>query len=470
MSRSPHVFFALVATLALTSLGARTAHAQATPAASSEGSSPTEEAPASTDIEPQAPSTETAAEVSSRASLEPSTVAPASGPAANQAAPPASPIVGLDLTNALPAPLDPTAFPALPAPPIARPFFELHGYLNVWATLVQDAVPTIAERDSLRLRWAILRVDAHPIEHVDVLVRVGFQAPSNPLLDFFATWGELDALQVTVGQMRLPFGASATTPAPQLVFLDRPRYVQDFLKSTFRDVGVMLHSGPRGLLDGTVHYRAAVMNGGGRLGVGASRGLDEPERFLYVGRVLVDAGRVVTGGARDRLVLAASYARSRDPAIDTGDAATDRTLADSVLGRRLVPFASERETQLVGADLTFAAAGFWAQAEWMFLDSVALVAGASHVHATGASLELAYTPDLHPYRGASLSFGVRGEYEDPDLDRSGNETGTVLGGVDFTAGLGIRVGAFGGATVFHDTTTNADRASAELTARAAYGF
>ncbi|MFN7697093.1 MAG: hypothetical protein ACK6CU_31895 [Deltaproteobacteria bacterium] len=380
-------------------------------------------------------------------------------------------MIGLDLTAALPAPVDPGAFP--PPPPTGagptRPYFELHGFLSTWLTLVQGPVPGVEERDSFRLRFAVLRLDARLSDQVRMLVRLGFMVPGNPLLDFAATWEPVSEIALSVGQLRVPFGASATTLAPQLVFLDRPRYVQAMLKTTFRDVGVLVHSGARGVFDGVLHYRLAVMNGGGRLGVGTPRGLNEPERFLYVGRVMVDVGRLVTGGPRDRFVIGGSYARSRDPGIDTGDVAVDRVLADSILGRRLTPIALERETQVGGVDLTFSAAGFWAQAEWMYLDSTA-IDGSAHSRAQGASLELAYTPDWHPYDTASLRVALRGEYFDPSLDRSGDETGTALAGVDFDATHGVRVGVFGGATIFRDAMQNRERPAAELTLRAQYGF
>jgi hypothetical protein len=443
---------------------------------------PTEQAPTEQAPTEQAPTEQASTEQAStehapaeQASTE-GVVAPEppSAPVSAQEAPPLAGLataIGLDLTAALPAPLDPGSFP--PPPPTAagptRPYFEVHGFLSTWVTLVQDPVPGVEERDSFRLRFAILRIDARPADQVRLLARLGFMAPGNPLLDFQATWEPFSEVALSIGQMRMPFGASATTLAPQLVFMDRPRYVQAMLKSTFRDVGLLLHSGARGVLDGALHYRLAVMNGGGRLGVGTARGLNEPERFLYVARVMVDLGRLVTGGPRDRLVLGGSYARSRDPGIDTGDVAADRALADSILGRRLTPLALERETQLGGIDLTFSAAGFWAQAEWMYLDSAA-IGGSAHTRAQGASLELAYTPDWHPYETASLRVALRGEYFDPSLDRSGDETGTALAGVDFDATHGVRAGVFGGATIVHDAMQNREVAAAELTLRAQYGF
>jgi hypothetical protein len=407
---------------------------------------------------------ETAPETEPETETEAETAPTPSGPSLPE-------IIGLDLTNAIPAPYDFATFPQPPprAPGPRRPFFEIHGFLALWLTALQDPVPGIEERDSFRLRFAILRVDAQPFDRIHFLARFGFTAPTNPLLDLQMTWDAADEVAVTFGQLRMPFGASGTTPAPQLVFPDRPRYVVAMTKLTFRDVGVMVHSGTRGLFDGVLHYRLAIANGGGRIGVGQPRGLNEPERFLYAGRVLVDLGRLLFGGPRDRLVIAGSYLRSRDPAIDTGDPQTDRLQADSILGRRLAPIGTERETQVGGVDLTLSAAGLFAQAEWMYLDSVA-VDGSAHSRAQGASLELAYTLPWHPYEGAALVIAARGEYFDPSLDRAGDESGTALLGVDFTPLTGGRIGLFGGATVFRDATQMREVPAAELEARAQYGF
>lgn len=383
--------------------------------------------------------------------------------------------VQLDFAGSRPAPIDVGAFPARPrdatpdteawpAPPI-----EIHGFLSVWATPWIEPIPGIETRDLVRLRSAIVRVDARLAPEVRVMVRLGFTGVVNPLFDFVGTWEPTSELALSVGQLRIPFGASATTPANQLVFPERPRHVQAMLKSNYRDVGVLVHSGARGLFDGLLHYRAGLFDGGGRLGVGQVRAASEPERVLVVARVLLDLGRLLFEGARDRLVLASSYARSRDPAIDTGEPLGDRVLADSILGRRLAPHAHERETQLLGLDLTLVVDGFWMQLEWMYLDSIALD-GAAHVSAHGASLELAYTPPWHPWGQAAVRFSLRGEYFDPSLAEPGRQTGVALAGIDLDATHGVRVGVFGGATIFRDAARDAEAAAGELSVRAQYGF
>jgi hypothetical protein len=75
-----------------------------------------------------------------------------------------------------------------------------------------------------------------------------------------------------------------------------------------------------------------------------------------------------------------------------------------------------------------------------------------------------------PWDTASLRIALRGEYFDPSLDRSGDEAGTVLAGVDLEATHGVRAGVFGGATIVHDAMQNRDGAAAEITLRAQYGF
>ena len=150
----------------------------------------------------------------------------------------------------------------------------------------------------------------------------------------------------------------------------------------------MVHSGPAGVLDGVLHYRLAVASGSGRLGSGLARP-PEATAYLVAGRVLADAVRSL-GGARDRLVVGLSYARSRDPAIDTGAIAEDRALAVNTLGRTLVPFGENRITHLAGADLTLARGPLWLQAEVMYLRS-RTTAGDAEASALGVSLEAAYT-------------------------------------------------------------------------------
>lgn len=362
-----------------------------------------------------------------------------------------------------PAPVDIGAFPprSVGAPPTRQPGVEVHGFAATWWTPWSEAGPTAAT-DTFRLRFAVLRVDARPAPKLTVLARLGLMLPQSPLLDLQATYQLDDAIGLTFGQFRLPLGASATTLAPQLVMLDRPRYVYAMTKLAFRDVGVMLHSGPAGLFDGALHYRLAVTNGSGRLGSGVERP-PATTAYLVAGRVLVDAGRVI--GKRDRLVLGLSYARSRDPAIDTGTPATDRALAANTLGRILVPFGDKRVTHLAGADLTLSRGPWWFQAETMYLRSRATV-GDAEASALGLSLETAYTLPIQ--LPVDLQLAARAERFDPNRDV--DTDAQTIGSVGLNASTArMRWSAFFSVTRFEEPMTGV-RYARELALRAAATF
>lgn len=344
---------------------------------------------------------------------------------------------------------------------------ELHGFVAAWATPVTGDAPS-AQTDAFRLRFAVLRVDARPIRNVTVTTRLAPTVPGSPLLDAMVTYSPHDAFGVTAGQFRLPIGASATTLAPQIVMLDRPSYVYAMTKVAFRDVGMMVHSGPRGIADGLLHYRAVMASGGGRMGTGTSRAPGTPGDALYAVRVLFDAGRLLFDQPASRLALGASYVRSRDPAIDTGTAATDRSLATNVLGRTLVPYGLERVTQLVGADLTFAHRGIHAQAEMLYLHSKSTDATA-RAEALGASLEVAYTLPFRPRDTVDLQLAARGERFDPRFGQDHDQQHLLQLGLNAIAGP-VRGSVFGTVTFFDDPTTGAARTAGELTFRAAAAF
>lgn len=392
----------------------------------------------------------------------------ATPPPTSPAARPSPPRIRLPLG----APADPSAYPAAPAPgaPAApsAPGVELHGFAAGWFTPWSEPSPTQA-REAFRLRFAVLRVDAQLARNLTVLGRLGLMVPDSPLLDFHATWTPHDAIGVSVGQFRLPIGAAATTLAPQLVMLDRPGYVYSMTKLTFRDVGVMVHSSPRGVADGLLHYWLAATNGGGRLGVGPSRAPGPVENYLYAARVLLDVGRLFMTAPRDRLALGASWVHSHDPAINTGNVTTDRNLAVNTIGRTLAPIGSERNSQLVGADLTFAHAGIWAQGELLYLSTSAVGSGVSR-KALGASIELAYTLPVRPFELADLQLAARGERFDPDTSAEGDEHLVGSLGVNVIPAPAWRASLFGTVTRFRAVTTGEERSAGELTARLAAAF
>ena len=364
-----------------------------------------------------------------------------------------------------PASTDPGGMPPLRPASQPRPLIELHGFAALWLTPVTNDTAPQRATETFRLRWAILRVDAHPIPQLHVITRLGLMLEV-PLLDLSATWTELPYLNVTFGQFRMPLGASATTLGPQLVMLDRPGYVYAMTKASFRDLGVMVGTGEGGLFDGVLHYRLAVAAGNGRLLVGDPTQVEDARDLLWVGRAMLDAGPLIGPGVR--LALGGTFAWTRDPALDTTDPAAARSAAANLLGRTWTPIDRERETLLAGADLTFSAAGFWAQAEWMFLESTP-TSGEPSRRASAGSLELAYTL---PWRLEGVAFqpAVRGELVDPDLDRDDDAYAIVSGGLNVMPVPFVRLSVFGQATVYREAASGEDAVGGELTLRATVAY
>lgn len=360
-----------------------------------------------------------------------------------------------------PAPLDINAFPSGATGPELRPLgVELHGFAALWWIPWSQEAPGAAT-DALRLRFAVLRIDARPAPKVTVLARLGLMLPGSPLLDMAATYQLHNAVGFTFGQFRLPLGASATTLAPQLVMLDRSRYVYAMTKLAFRDVGAMVNSGPAGLADGLIHYRLAVASGSGRLGSGIERS-PRATQYLIAGRVFVDVPRWILG----RVVAGLSYARSRDPAIDSGMPAADRALAVNTLGRTLVPFGDKRVTHLAGADLTLMRGPIWAQAETLYLRSRA-TDGAAQAKALGISLEAGYTLPIE--LPLALQLAARGERFDPNLDADADAQNIVSLGLNATTAR-VRWSAFASAIRFEYAATRMSQHAGELAFRAAAAF
>lgn len=404
--------------------------------------------------DPEPPPAAETAEPASPPSAEPPPVEPTTSP-------PAPAPAAAKPKGAPPAPVDIAAFP----PPAAAraetrpPGFEVHGFAATWWIPWSQDGPGAAT-DAVRLRFAVLRIDARPAPKVTVLARLGLMLPDSPLLDLAATYQVNDHIGLTFGQFRLPLGAAATTLAPQLVMLDRPRYVYAMTKLAFRDIGAMAHSGPGGLVGGLLHYRLVAAGGSGRLGSEIHRP-PAATQYLLAGRVMFDLLR----GSRDRILAGLSYARSRDPEIDTGAIARDRALAANTLGRTLVPFGEKRVTHLAGADATVSRGPFWAQAEMMYLRSHATV-GDAQASALGLSLDAAYTLPLQ--LPVALQLATRGERFDPDRDI---DTDTqYIGSLGLNAiTASMRWSAFVNVTRYRDMTGDT-RHAGELAMRAAATF
>lgn len=356
-----------------------------------------------------------------------------------------------------PPPADLAALPSSTVPADRPAGFELHGVIVPWWTPWAQDSPN-APTDAWRLRFAVLRVDARPMPGLSVIARLGFMVPGSPLLDAAATYYPTPCVGVTFGQFRLPLGASATTLAPQLVMLDRPSYVYAMTKLAFRDVGVMVHGPPEG--QHGVHYRVALAGGGGRLGGGQTR---PPDEHAYL---LAARGMYEQRGAT-RVLVGASAAVSRDPAIATGMAASDATAAANILGRTLAPIGLDRTTLLAGADVSLSAGAWWLQAEAMYLRSAARD-GSITKQALGASVELAWTLPVRVGDHA-LQLAVRDEWFDPDRDDGSNERDLVGAGINATRGR-FRVSLFGGIAWTESPATGTYDAAGEVTARAQAAF
>jgi len=381
--------------------------------------------------------------------------------------PPPLPPPLLGVGAAMPPSTDPGMFPPIAAAAQPRPIVEVHGFVGTWLTVATDADAPQHATDTFRMRWAVVRLDAHPAPHVHVLTRLGFM--SDPaLLDLSVSFTKLPALNLTVGQFRQPFGAAATTLAPQLVMVDRPTYVYAMTKASFRDLGLMLGTGDEGLFGGVLHYRVSATAGTGRLLVAAPTLAADVRAPLYTARLFADFGRLALG-PRDRLAVGATLAYTRDPAIDGADPAAARAIAANALGRTWTTTTHERDTLLVGADATLSVAGFWAQAEWMYLASRATDDRSVRRRATGASLELAYTLPL-ALGDTKLQLATRGELADPDLDAPGDGYAIVAGGLNVLPEPFIRASFFAQATIY-DRPMSAGRAvGGEATFRLAVAY
>jgi hypothetical protein len=62
----------------------------------------------------------------------------------------------------------------------------VHGFAALWVTPHADPHAPAATTDTFRLRWAVLRVDVHPMRHVHALTPLGFMVDP-PLLDLSVT-------------------------------------------------------------------------------------------------------------------------------------------------------------------------------------------------------------------------------------------------------------------------------------------
>lgn len=342
-------------------------------------------------------------------------------------------------------PVSNAAAPNAPAAPKAKwtDKVKLSGFGVLWFTPTSDLNAPDQPKNSLSIRFARVAVDAAVSKGFSFRLHAGFEF-AMPFLDLKLTWKTLPYLNVTAGQFKIPAGASALTPAPKLALWDRPLYLRQLVKATFRDVGLMVHTQKGGIFGGVLEYALGAYEGGGRTRVGPSRGVNEPGEYLYAGRVVVNPGAVWLGPTtKNQLALGLSYATSKDPAVATGEPAADRAIASNLLGRHNALIAVPRRTHLAGADLTLSAYKIWLQAESLYLHSVA-TQGNEKRRAVGASLEAGYTFKTKTQPVA------RCERFDKNLDQSNNEVWIAGLGVNQPIGKHVLLSAFASMSVYHD--------------------
>ena len=128
----------------------------------------------------------------------------AQAPAAAEAPSNEPPLLGIGPET--PPSVDPAMMPPLRPPSAPRPIFELHGFAAIWLTLATDNSAPQHATETFRIRWAMLRLDAHPHPDLHVLMRLSFVVEV-PLYDLSISWTALPAFNLTFGQFRVPFGA-----------------------------------------------------------------------------------------------------------------------------------------------------------------------------------------------------------------------------------------------------------------------
>ena len=250
---------------------------------------------------------------------------------------------------------------------------------------------------NFQMRFARLVVKANPHPKVAGKLVLAFDN-AVPLFDYEVLAKVTPYVQFAAGQWRMHLGGQISTPAANLVLLDRPGYTFGMAKARYRDMGVRLQSDPHGILDGVVNYRVALMNGSGILTRGAQPISETLGQMLLIGRLVLDAApllyRPVTDDGqivytKNRLRLGAFLAATRDRAASPGaDGAPNPADAQQRLGTVLVPFGEDRQTALGGVDVEIKIADFWLLTEVLALYSAA---ERSQTTSLGGSLDAAYT-------------------------------------------------------------------------------
>ncbi|MDP1822316.1 MAG: porin [Archangium sp.] len=300
--------------------------------------------------------------------------------------------------------------------------FKVWGWANVYAFPYFERNYPDPNKNLFRIRFARLVVDFSP--HDDFTARLhlaGEQASSALFFDYFVTWKRFDFANVTVGQQKIMLGASISQPGFELTMLDRPKFVTQFTKQNFRDIGLTVHTG-RGPTPRVFEYSVGLYNGTGRVPFAANVPNRGDSDLLLAARAVVNPAPLFLG-KQARLALGVTGA------VESTGVSPDATTARNNLGMALVPWATARTTYLLGADLNVSGlGGLWLLGEVMFVQSEARPAGTSR-RMLGWYVELGYTL---PVFDGLLQPVARFEWADPDTSSVANEE--VVG----SAGLNVR--------------------------------
>lgn len=313
--------------------------------------------------------------------------------------------------------------------------------------------PTFPDKNQevFRLRAGRVFLEAKPTDDITATVQMALEIKAI-LHDYKLTWSKFDYANVTVGQFKLPLGASVLQPLPELVMLERPDFIIKMTKAGFRDLGVMLHTG-KGTM---VEYSLGAFNGTGRVNFGQPLNDVSALDALLTGRVAMNFAPLFAG-KQDRLTLGFTGARSSDRAVPgQDDPKYDKSQLGNFLGTSVALTKKDRTTYLGGADLNFSMYGVWVLAEVMVLDSIAND-GSEEKKSRGAYLEAAYT-----IPGINTQLAGRVENFDPNLDAEKNEAMTYTAGLNQKINKHLSVGAFGTRAEYVEPKTATTPAAAKV--------
>ncbi|MFH1807913.1 MAG: porin [Pseudomonadota bacterium] len=188
-------------------------------------------------------------------------------------------------------------------------------------------------------------------------------ASSRPLIDAIIGWGPIDALKLSLGQMKTPFSGEFLISRPDLSFIERSE--AQLAISANRSVGAQL-SGH--FLDQHLSYRAGVFNGEG------FDALEWGRSLLYVGRVQAVPLDLHLRSQNFQWTVAINAAYGPRAILELGDI-RPLSLAGTLDGSRL----------LAGADSRLQLGPVWLAGEWLYglYDGHSSTRGTTSFFATG---------------------------------------------------------------------------------------